>query len=493
MKVIVQDFSRDLLRPLHRVCEFRGRVQGSGPLKGWHQVDELTVLSEKSSDLQGLPVLHSGFVDAHVHLSWIGEQNASMQSPTFSTVAELAGAIRQRFQNGTQLVESAYSYEETLWGGTTLVAVAAAMAGIPAQYPWILFRVCGHRALVSAEVLRRSKLDIDAAKCQWLDSERIFQLYRWLEQERLPRIPTYVLRAQDDLLRVGYSGVSDMAWDVGKAQAVIGLHKNEKLMLDVVGVLHGGMAGVFEQDGPFWLEAERPHPIMKTRPVVTCRHWKKFLDGSFGARTAWLTEAYSDAPNEFGRDLGEIRQLLTEAETALGKGFHLSFHAIGDAAIDRIIEMQEMLQNLLSSRRRLSLQSGLPAVWHRIEHGQLIRDSQIEALAESKNWMICAQPFHRVMDLPFIHHRLGADRLLNAAYRAGSLIAAGIPLAMSSDGPIGSISPEAVLKAVTEDPREQERVPFAELIWLYTRGSRSFLGLPDRTPTVGSYAWLSEC
>ncbi len=487
---MVQDFSRDMLKPRNRLCEFQGVLQNSGSLKGWHWIQELKVLDENPANIKGLPILHSGFVDAHIHLSWMGEQLVSLQAPSFSTAEFLRDEFSKRFQNGTKEIEIAYNFQESLWlnGAQTPQNI---LAGLPKIQPWILFRLCGHRALVSEEVLRRSGLNPQAKSCEWVDGGKIFELYGWLEVQRAPKIADFVLRAQESLLLSGYSGVSDMAWDSGKVAAILNLHQDGKLLIDVAGVLLAGRAPEIEAKGPFWNEAGIKNSVTSLKTVVTCRHWKKFLDGSFGARTAWLSQPYSDAPDEYGRDLCEIRELIGEAESAMAAGFHLSFHAIGDSAIDRIIEVEEMLQNIVSSRRRMSVQQGLPATWHRIEHGQLIRPEQLEILAESKNWMICSQPYHRVMDQSFIKDRLGPDRM-NDVYRFGSLNRGGLPAVLSSDGPIGSCRPEEVLKSVLNDERESERLSADQLLWLFTRGSRALIGLPDRSPLPGTFAWITE-
>ena len=81
------------------------------------------------------------------------------------------------------------------------------------------------------------------------------KLYRWLEVERVKRIPGYVLQAQEELLLRGYSGVADMAWDSGKARSILALHEESKILLDVAGVLHAGTAPEFESGGPFWKES----------------------------------------------------------------------------------------------------------------------------------------------------------------------------------------------------------------------------------------------
>jgi predicted amidohydrolase YtcJ len=491
MKVVVQSFSDNPTQPKNGLFEAEFASE-PGPL-GWKRLLQLEPLDSTLLKSQlNLPVLHSGFVDSHLHLSWMGEQLSSLRASSYRTFDEFLRAALKEFENtNASEVVSFFNWDESLWGLDVAAAGGALAATLPRDRKWVFFRICGHKAFVSATV-KREALQLKEMAPSWIDTEKLFRVYSWLEESRAGKVEQFILKAQEALLSVGINAVSDMALDASKTLGLENLLQSGKLSMDVAGVLLSGTSNELELRGPFMKTAATPSPFLGGPAVLSCRHWKKFLDGSFGARTAWLSQPYQDDPANFGRDMCEIRELLGGIEEALNRGFHLSFHAIGDAAVDRILEIEEMLQHLLTTRRKMKASDRMPPVWHRIEHGQLLRDDQVLRLGESANWIVCAQPFHRIMDEPFIEKRLGSDRLRACAYRYESLLAAGIPILMGSDAPIGEESPEKILHSVLSHDNPAERPSWYQALWLYTQGSRHFLGLPPRPVRTGELVWLSE-
>src|SRR5690606_10779169 len=140
-----------------------------------------------------------------------------------------------------------------------------------------------------------------------------------------------LLKAQKNLIAVGITGISDMSMDEGSVEAIKSLAKDGELLIDV--------EGVFLSTGPKFPEilAQGPHCVsnaasvgpLDRSAVFSLRYWKRYLDGSLGARSAWLMSPYSDAET-FGKKLYEIKELTQSADEALRLGFGLSFHCIGD-------------------------------------------------------------------------------------------------------------------------------------------------------------------
>src|SRR5439155_21419167 len=68
---------------------------------------------------------------------------------------------------------------------------------------------------------------------------------------------------------------------------------------------------------------------------------KVFGDGSLGARTAALFEPYRDDPSEGGMLIHPPRELRDLLARIHGAGFQAAVHAIGDRAIELVIETIE--------------------------------------------------------------------------------------------------------------------------------------------------------
>jgi len=91
---------------------------------------------------------------------------------------------------------------------------------------------------------------------------------------------------------------------------------------------------------------------------------KVFSDGSIGARTAALREPYKDDPSNRGmllKERDELAEIFRKADKA---GLQLAVHAIGDRAIDEVLDAMKIAR--INAKLR-----------HRIEHFELVDDEHI--------------------------------------------------------------------------------------------------------------------
>ncbi|MBC7106963.1 MAG: amidohydrolase family protein, partial [Firmicutes bacterium] len=187
--------------------------------------------------------------------------------------------------------------------------------------------------------------------------------------------------------------------------------------------------------------------------------FKIFLDGSLGARTAALTEAYADDPGNYGLLNYSDEELLALVERVHRAGKPVACHAIGDRAVDQFLRV------LARSRHPKD----------RLEHAQCLRPDQIEALAE-REVAVCIQPiFSR--ELPWAARRLGPRRLATA-YAWGLLLEKGVRLLAGSDAPVDDVSPFAAADA-TSSLEGPHRLTRAQVLDLFGRANREFF---DRGP-----------
>lgn len=157
-------------------------------------------------------------------------------------------------------------------------------------------------------------------------------------------------------------------------------------------------------------------------------HLKIFCDGTLGSRTAWVLKPFAGQEN-CGVVLTPPEQMREEIRRAVTLGFPVSIHAIGDRAnrvcLDLFLEVQE-----------LGLEP--PSVPHRIEHVQLLDDSDVERLQQLG---LCAsiQPGHILDDMDTAEAYLQARARL--AYRTRELADSGVLLAFGSDAPVSEVNP----------------------------------------------------
>jgi predicted amidohydrolase YtcJ len=192
---------------------------------------------------------------------------------------------------------------------------------------------------------------------------------------------------------------------------------------------------------------------------------KIFADGAIGSATAAIYGRYAaDTPNppttlpdgrEFsGQLIYSPQRLNAMVKTAADAGYQVAVHAIGDYATDLVMDAFEATE--------------APAR-HRLEHGMLLSDAQIERMAKLGCFLTFQPEF--LMRLGHAYRRqLGPERA-SKLKRARSVIDAGIRLSFNSDRPIVDGDPvngirTAVCRPEGFDP--SENVSEVEAIRAYT-------------------------
>jgi len=173
------------------------------------------------------------------------------------------------------------------------------------------------------------------------------------------------------------------------------------------------------------------------------------IDGTIGSRTAALSEAYHDDPLTTGIlyfDQNELEDFVIEAHC---KGLQIAVHAIGDAAIEQILNAYDKAQSVQYRENHR----------HRIEHYTLPGHSHIErsvnlGIVHSLQVSWCKEWALTEVTLPT---RLGEDRTARA-YPVGSIWLAGGRICGSSDSPIVPADPMAGIYGTLMHFRPEERL-----------------------------------
>ena len=196
---------------------------------------------------------------------------------------------------------------------------------------------------------------------------------------------------------------------------------------------------------------------------------KAITDGSFGARTAWLDSPYYDAPSEHGLPIGTTEELTQQVGEAVEAGFTPALHAIGDRAL----------------RRVLAIYSETPeGPGRRVEHASLTPATLLAEIDRVRPQLV-VQPGFVTSDW-WLTDRLGRERC-QWAYAFRTLLERGHCLAGSSDAPVESLAPWLGLSAAvlrrdelgrSANPSAHERLAPEEALTLYTANGGRALGEP---------------
>lgn len=190
---------------------------------------------------------------------------------------------------------------------------------------------------------------------------------------------------------------------------------------------------------------------------------KLFADGAIGSGTAGIygrflvdSGLYDPGKDVDGKLLYSQEELTRRVRMAHEHGESVAIHAIGDLAVDQVLNAYEA--------------TGEPAM-HRLEHAMLLRDAQI-ARIQDQGIHVTLQPEFLHWFGPTYRRQLGEERA-SRLIRARSLLRAGIPISLNSDRPIVAGDPWTGILAATQRPEgfvEDENISLHEALYGYTTG-----------------------
>ena len=172
---------------------------------------------------------------------------------------------------------------------------------------------------------------------------------------------------------------------------------------------------------------------------------KFYADGWLGPRTCACSQPFADRPADDGVLFVDAATLAGRIEPVAAAGWQVATHAIGDRAIETVLDAYE---------QAFGGAAGVREAHPRIEHAQVLRADLIARMAEL-GVTACIQPCFRASD------EAAADAALAGrwpeAYRWDLLLDAGVDVIAGSDFPIETLDPTAGLEALTGGPHPLDR------------------------------------
>jgi len=165
---------------------------------------------------------------------------------------------------------------------------------------------------------------------------------------------------------------------------------------------------------------------------------KAFVDGALGSHTAAFFKPFSDSPNDSGFFITPKEKLYQWTKSADSAGLQVMIHAIGDKAINTLLNIFEKVEKENGTKDRR----------FRIEHLQHIQPTDIPRLAQL-NVIASMQPYHAIDDGRWAEKVIGHERC-KTTYAFRSLIDAKAKVVFGSDWPVAPATPlEGIYAAVT--------------------------------------------
>jgi predicted amidohydrolase YtcJ len=457
--------------PVEAVAVRNGRIVRLG------SADELSFLDgveTKRIDLDGRTVL-PGFVDAHTHMEIVGqyerETDLSEATAPEECVDRLA-AQRDRTDDEWLL---GFGYDESRWGGGYLTRDQ--LDEVSTDRPVVAYREDLHVASVNSVALDRCRSEMPDEDVRESGGEPTGVLVEDAlgvirEETRADpeRMREYIHAAQAYANRHGVTAVHDMVRNSHAPRVFRELDTEGELTMRVrLNYWRDHLDAVLET-------GLRPNHGSERVQVGGI---KTYSDGSIGGRTARLSEPYADADGAVGDWVVTPEELRDLAERVEDADLQLTAHAIGDDAIDAVLDACD----------------GIGGERHRVEHAEVLTDEILDRLADS-DVVVSAQPnfLKWAREDGLYADRLGDDRRLDSN-RFGAILDRDIDLAFGSDCmPLGPLF--GIQQAVTA-PAPEQQVSVTEAVRAYTRGG-AYAGFDeDRLGTLevgkcGDFVVLGE-
>ncbi|KAF0194254.1 MAG: hypothetical protein FD169_1914 [Bacillota bacterium] len=451
-------------------------LEGSKILFVGNDAEAVSFKQSDSSIIDGQGAsLVPGFNDSHMHLLGLGVSMNAVDCRGLTGIAALKERVKEKVQSvAPGAVITGRGWDQNKWTDGRY-ATCQDLDEVAPEHPVILTRACGHVLVANSLALQQAGVDANTMDIEGGSLDRDEQGQpTGVFRERAMGLVRHIIPASDakairEALQVASQhavsrGLTSVQTNDGGGagwEDVVSAYHELKLPLRAN--VQFSMSA--EQLAEF---AERMHAANQVIPEhVGVKTIKVMADGSLGARTAALSEPYSDAPNEKGLsyyEQADLNKLIVEAHQA---GFQVAIHAIGDYTAEQAITAIEYAQGCDTSRR------------HRMVHCQVLRRDLVERMAKA-NIIAEIQPVFLITDLHWTESRVGKERL-KFSYAWKSLLEYGVNCSGGSDCPVEVLDPllgigAAVTRAdVTNWPEDgwlpQQKLSVREAVALFTVGS----------------------
>ncbi len=190
---------------------------------------------------------------------------------------------------------------------------------------------------------------------------------------------------------------------------------------------------------------------------------KLFSDGSIGGHTARVRKPFEGTTDTYGLWMEDPEKMKRDVRRAHDAGFQVGVHAIGDAAIDLILDAYEDAQR----------ENPRPDVRHRVEHCSIVDLATIQRLKSISVVPIPGTSFLYYFRESYVNN-LGYDRI-RYAYAMKTFRDQGVIAAASSDAPVVSLNPAVGLSMMMnrvdvsgQEVWPEERVSLEDAVRAYT-------------------------
>ena len=390
-------------------------------------------------DMQGRTVM-PGLTDAHGHMLLLGQARARVDLVGSDSLEDALARVAKQASPGKGWVLGR-GWNQVLWPDKKFPR-ATDLDKVMAGRPVWLRRIDGHAGWANTRALEIAGIDDTTpdpvggrivrdsdgkATGVFIDNAKA------LIEQNIARPGEDEIRyaldvAQKELNSLGITSVHDAGVDTATLAAYKDMADKGELTLRVYAMV---------SDAGENLDALGKPLIAYGGDRLTARTVKIYIDGALGSRGAALLSDYCDEPGNKGLVFSNQDELDAMVMKALGMGFQVGIHAIGDLGNRMALDAFAKAQQGDSVRYR-----------NRIEHAQIVALEDIPRFA-ALGVIAAMQPVHATSDKNMAADRVGEKRLAGG-YAWRKFLDGGTVIAAGSDFPVEYANPfHGIYAAVT--------------------------------------------
>lgn len=391
-----------------------------------------------------------GLIDAHGHVMGLGEMKMRADLTGARTLAEALDTTRTF---AAAHADSAWvlgrGWNQVIWKLGSFPNARDLDAAVADRPAW-LQRVDGHAAWANSAAIKLAGIDHETPDPPGGRIERdahgnpsgvFVDAAMDLVERHVPApTPADAARMLDAALaemgRVGLTGAHDAGIDRATYELYRRYADEGKLSARLYAMIGevGADFDAISANGPL---------IGYGNDLLTVRSVKLYADGALGSRGAALLAPYSDDARNSGLLFHAPEELTAMIGKALGKGYQVCIHAIGDRANREVLDAFSAAYAVHGGRE----------LRNRVEHAQVVALGDIPRF-KALDLIASMQPTHATSDMNMAQDRIGADRL-RGAYAWRTFLRQGTVIAGGSDFPVESPNPfYGLYSAVTRQDHE---------------------------------------
>ncbi|WP_198586806.1 amidohydrolase [Glycomyces xiaoerkulensis] len=432
-----------------------------GDTVAWIGTDRDAPSADRTVDLAGALVTPA-FIDSHTHLAGTGASLTGLHLADVGSASELLKRVADHAAGlPTDAVVLAGGWDETTWDDPALPSPEAIEHAAGGRLTY-LSRACGHTGIAGPRVLaEHPRIAADADGVLTREAHRSARGLLGAATPLAQRLDL-VQAALDRAASLGVAAVVEHAVPVATDPGV---------EAEFTGLIDLGARPGNPLVHGWWGElcaAEKAREL----GAHGCGG-DLSIDGSLGARTAYLREPYRDRPSTSGARYLTAEQVRDHLADCHRHGLPAAFHAIGDGAIATVLDGLDLAEPTIGL-------DDLRDARHRIEHAEL-PDTALTGRMVHYGTHASVQP---AFDAAWGgHDGMYAARLGVAAAWESNPFAAmagvGVPLALGSDAPVTPIDPWGAVRAATGHHNPRSRLSPTAAFTAATRGGWRALGIDD--------------